>query len=350
MDKVVQSTDRDPHFNEFHQYLKRLSMRIRNGERRATLMDNELKRQETKYFRLSYDDALLIGYKASDRPYDGPTFRPDAKAYSMVINAYTKSGLGTAAATLAEEAAGRYEKFNPGLQTNAFMIRGIVKAWLIAGNTSNAEEWINKMEDNYAITRSPDDAPDAATYTLFLEALSNSLEDSTPGAGDISMKILRKMRMTYLSEERLQIMPTNETYQAVMKCQQKSHRGMIAVNKMYAVLKQQAEEYEEFGRPQSCKPGASCVLPLIALASEKRGNLEAIRIMEECIDELQARFEETGDPDYQPLDQMFTLLFSAYSRVNFKDSQGLCEKVDGYLATMARNMMKPSIYATTAGR
>ncbi len=72
--------------------------------------------------------------------------------------------------------------------------------------------------------------------------------------------------------------------------------------------------------------------------------------MEECIDELQVRFEETGDPDYQPLDQMFTLLFSAYSRVNLKDSQGLCEKVDGYLATMARNMMKPSIYATTAGR
>jgi hypothetical protein len=125
---------------------------------------------------------------------------------------------------------------------------------------------------------------------------------------------------------------------------------MTAVNSMHAVFKQQVNEYEKFGKPQSCKPGASSALPLIVSASKIRGNMQAIRIVQECIDELQARFEETGDTDYQPLDQMFALLFSAYSKVNLKDALGLSEKVDTYLATMERNKMIPSIYVTTAGR
>jgi hypothetical protein len=348
MDRLVRSTNGDdPQFNEFHQYLKRISLKIRNGKRRVNLMDNELKRMETKHFMLSMDGAQECQYEKSELSYEGPVFRPDSKAYSMVINAYTKSGLGTTAATLSEETARRYEEYNPGHHANAFMIRGIVKAWINAGNLDKAGQWIEKMDENYAITRSPDHAPDSTTYTLFLEALSSS---SNPAAGDMSMKILRKMVKAYLSKQNLQIMPTNQTYQAVMKCQQKCHPGMTGVNKMHDVLKQQAAQYEEFGRPQRCKPGASSALPLIVLASEKRGNMQAIRIVEQCIEELQARFEETGDADYQPLDQIFTLLFSAYSKVNFKDALGLSEKVDIYLSMMERNQMSPSIYVTTAGR
>jgi hypothetical protein len=349
MDQNVQTTSRDPHFNEFHQYLKHLSFKIRNGERRAKLMDNALMILETRHFKISQGAGQQSRPEASERSYDGPVFRPDAKAYAMVINAYAKAGTGQTGATLAEEVARRYERFNPGQLSNAFMIRGIVKAWLLAGNTEKGEHWIRKMEDNYATTRSPEHAPDATTYTLLIEALSSQGE-STPAAADIAIQILQKMRNAYISDENLQIMPTRQTYQAVMKCQQKSYTGMTSVNKMYAVLKQQITDHEEFERPQCSKPDASSVLPLLAVASEKRGNLQAIRIMETCIEELQSRFEETGDPDYQPLDQMFTLLFSAYSKVDFKESQGLSEKVDGYLATMERNMMKPSIYVCTAGK
>jgi len=353
IDHNIQSTDTEnSHFNEFHKYLKRISQKIRNGERRVHRMDYELKRMEYMYFKLSEDHAPDSPYESYERPYDGPVFRPDLRSYSMVINAYSKSGLGRTAAQKCKEAALRYETFNPGYHANAFMIRGIVKAWLAAGDLDKAMEWIEKMEDNFAMTRSPDDAPDAETYTLYLEALSSSsAKESDPTAGSISMTILRKMGRDFLSEENLEMMPTERTYHATMMCQQKSYTGMTALNKMYTVLKQQVADYEEFGRPESQgKPGVSSVLPVIKFASENRGNMQAIHIMEECIDQLQAKFEETGDLDYVPLEQMFTLLFSAYSKVNFQYAGGLSEKVDRYLSMMERNKMKPSIYVTTAGR
>lgn len=352
MDKKDPCTGRDPNFNEFHLFLKQLSLKIKNGKKRAMLMDAELKRMEMRYYNLCEDDCPTCQIIDSKFAYQGPKFRPDSKAYAMTINAYTKCGATSSedVANMTEELALRFEKFNDGHRANAFMIRGIVKALLLSHDLERAQMWMKRMEDTYAETRAPEDAPDAVTYTLFLEALSSSSRSNTTlTAGSTSLQILNSMRTQFLSGENDQVMPTSETYQSVMKCQLESLTGMKVVNSMQAILQQQEKDYYDFGSPDACKVGATCVLPLIDFASKRRGDLQSITVIEKCIDGLQAKFEKTGDLDYQPLDQMFTCLFSAYSKVDFKDSGAMSEKVDRYLAVVDRNKMNPSIYTTTAG-
>lgn len=338
-----------PDFNEFHRHLKRVSFKVRNSKTRATLMDDELKRLETKFYKLTGDDGATRTTDSPKHSYQGSIFRPDSKCYAMVINAYAKSGHGRTQAILAEETCRRFEKFNPDAHANAFMMKGVMKAWLGVGDLKKAEEWLMKMEASYARTLESENAPDMMSYTLFLEALALSNGDYEAKAGPLSLKILGRMRSAYLRGRNLLVMPTLRTYLSVMRCQERSYRGIVAVNKLRDVLEQLEKDYEAFGRPDSCTPNAQAVMSVINAASKCRGNMQAILIMEEVIQNLQKRFEMTGELEYRPIDQMYTLLLSAYSKVNAENAPICSNKVGEFLAMMSKNDMSPSIYATTAG-
>lgn len=339
---------RDPNFNEFHSYLHRISTNVKNPKTRANLMDDELKRLEAKYYDLSGDDVPECRYEPSKFSYAGPRFQPDEKCYAMVINAYAKSGLGKVGALLAEATAERFEHYHPGKQVNAFIMRGIVRSWVDADDLKRAEQWLNKMEERYDETREPKDAPDTATYNFFLNALVHSKYKKQ--AGGLSMTILEKMRNGYLKRGNQQVMPTLPTYLTVIRCQQFSRReGMANVLRMRKILQLLEQDYEAFGRPDSCKPTAEASLPIIEVATKFRGNIQSIMIAEDVLRVLHERYEETKDPEYLPIDQMYTLLFAAYSKVNSQYAARCSEKVDEVLKIMEKNGMDPSIFAVTAG-
>ncbi len=345
MDATEDSSD----FNEFHRHLKRVSFKVRNSKTRAILMDDELKRLETKFYNLTGDDMPTCRLAPSQYSYHGPTYRPDSKCYAMVINAYAKSGHGRTEACLAEEACERFEMFNPESNANSFMMKGILKAWLGVGELEKAEQCLMKMENCYKKTHQFQDAPDMMSYTLFLEALAHCRGDYESQAGSLSLELFHRMRTAYIFGENSHAMPTLRTYLAVMRCQERSYRGIIAVNKIRNVLEQLERDYEVFGRPDTCRPNAQAAMLVISIASKCRGNMQAIRIMETVLQKLQERFEESGELEYRPLDQMYTLLFSAYSKVNAENAPTCSKKVDKFLAMMQKNEMTPSIYATTAG-
>lgn len=340
--------DESVQFNDFHKYLKKVAFRIRNSKKRACIMDDELKRLETNFYNLTGKDSPKCLLPPPQNSYNGPVLRPDAKCYTMVINAYAKPGLGRTEAHLAEEVCRRFEVYNPGVPSNAFMMKGLLKAWIGVENLKKAEECLSKMEECYASTRHVHNAPDMMVYTLFLEALASSVGEYEAQAGPLSLKILHRMRTSYLSGNNPQAMPTLRTYLAVMRCQECSSRGIIAVNKIRKILEQLENDYNSFGRPETCKPNAQATKAVISAASKCRGNMQAIGIMEEVIQKLQKRFEETGEHEYRPLDPMYTLLFSAYSKVNTENAQRCSQKVDEFLAVIAKNEMTPSIFATTS--
>jgi hypothetical protein len=339
---------RDPNFNQFHKYLKTISQRTRNSNTRAFLMDDELKRLETRYYKLTGDDVPRCKFDPTRHSYNGSNFRPDPKCYAMITNAYSKANLARAGALAAEAACRRFEEYNAEEHANAFLLKGIVVAWLNAGDFKRASTWLQKMEDTYESTGHPSDTPDTMTYTLFMEALATSSGAFAREAGELSMEILHKMRRGYLFEGNLQVIPTRRTYVAVMRCQERSYQGIIAVNKIQKVFQQLQEDYELFGRPDSCKPTVDAAMSLVILATKCRGNMQAIFLVEEVLQGLQQRYEETGDPEYVPPEKMITLLLSAYSKVNPQSAERCSRKVEEVFSLLEKNGMVPSIFAVTA--
>jgi hypothetical protein len=101
---------------------------------------------------------------------------------------------------------------------------------------------------------------------------------------------------------------------------------------------------------EALKPKSIAAMPMFNAASRCRGGIRAAEKAEKLLQELQTRYDETGDPEYHPLEAMYTTLLSAYSKVEPKSAYRGAKRVDELLEAMKRNNMKPSARAITAGK
>lgn len=162
------------------------------------------------------------------------------------------------------------------------------------------------------------------------------------------------MRRLFLLEEDPSFLPDRATYKTVMKCQQNAYqgrdRGMLALRKIDQVYRQQEKDYENFGRPLAIRPCVDSVLPVCEAASRCHGSMEAITVAEKYLQNFQERYDRTKDPEFRPVESMYTWLLSSYARVSAKHASQCSKKAGEILEIMTQNKMLPSKYALTAGK
>jgi hypothetical protein len=332
--------------NGFHRYLKGMSRHIKTKPTLADRMNDELKRLEIDFYNLTGDDVPQCQSDTTKNSYNGPVVRPDARCYTMVCSAYAHAGRGEEGAKLAEEVSVRYEQLN--LEpANAFILTSVMKAWVQAENWEQVDRCLQKIEDQFAATKNPLDSPDCMTYTCYIKGLAISHKVNKQKAATKSLELLDKMRDMYISGENKNALPNRHTYSYAMKCQERSAKGLVVIDRIEKVYRQLEADYDRFG-VSTLKPTAIAAFPLFNAASRCMGSMPATKRAEGFLNELQKRYDETGDPEYRPLEGMYTSLLTAYAKVDVKNAQRCAKKVDEVLEAMERNQIKPSLHAITA--
>ena len=329
----------------FYRYLRTLIKKIKSVKTRALVLDDELKRLEIRYYNLTGDDSPRCTYAASNQyTYKGPLVRPDDRCYSLVCNSY--SAIGKRGAHLAEEVLRRYGKHG-GDSYNSRLLTGVMKAWAFADDWDKADFWLMTMENRYKETGDPNNAPKSITYSLYIKALSSSKKLETDAA-EKSLEILDKMRDLYISGENAFALPTRFTYSSVMKCQERAFGGVKAVERVEDLYRQLEDDYKVFGG-KDLKPAAIDALPVFTAVMHRKGSTKAAKYAENILQELQLRYEETGDINYRPTEIMYASLLSTYAKVSAHEAKRCSLQADKLLDAMKRNKLKPSAHTITSG-
>jgi hypothetical protein len=344
----VKKKEKKKEFDPFYKYLKTMSFRIKSKRTQANRMDDELKRLEINFYNLTAEDAPQCRQDVYKFSYKGPLVRPDASCYSLVCNTYANAGLGETGAVLAEEAFRRYEEHD-GVKYNAFILTALMKAWAAADDWEKADFWLQEMEDKFAETKDPVNAPNSKTYTSYIKGLANSRKLNKYEAAEKSLEILNKMREFYCSGENTLALPNRFTYSSVMKCQEHAYAGIKGIFRVEKVFRQLQDDYNRFG-VSSMKPSAISALPLFTAASHCTGGIQAAERVEKILEELQARYDETGDLEYRPLEAMYTSLLATFAKVDSRNAKMCSQRVDKVLEAMKRNNITPSTHAITSGK
>lgn len=328
----------------FYKFLKNLSFRVKKKTTLAISMDDELKQLETIYYNLAPHDA----HKNSKFSYNGPRVRPDARCYSLVCNSYANAGFGEKGAHLAESAMQRYEEHD-GLKSNSFLMTAVMKAWIAADNWEKADFLLQEMENTFAKTQDPDNAPSAKTYTTYISGLSMTKKLDKKEAARKSVKMLDKMLEQYDSGKNPLARPNRFTYSYAMKCQTNAYRGIEGVNRAEKFFRQQQADYDKYNIV-SLKPGAISALPVFTASNHCYGSIQAATRMEKILEELQEKYDKTGDTDYRPLEPMYTSLLSTYAKVDGNNAKKCSKEVDKVLEAIEQNGIEPSAHTITSGK
>ena len=332
----------------FRRYLQSMYKHVRNKRTLANRMDDELKMMEIQHYKLTGDEAPKCRFERSLHSYNGETCRPDMSSYTMVCNAYAKSGLGKAGAELAEDAYKRYEARCGHIEPpNAIIKTACLNAWCHADDFEKANQWLDDIENSYAATGSEVDAPDFITYTTYLEGLANSRHLPGEYIGKRAKEILEKMQRVSESGENPWARPNRYTYISAMKCQLKNSDGLAMMDRVERIYRQMERDYEKYGT-YDLKPKAVSTVSYFNAASRCKGGLKAAQKADKFLHEMKERYEKTGDRDYKPLVGMYVGIMTAYGRVEYENAKLAVQRVDELLEDLQGYGYEPSTNAITA--
>jgi hypothetical protein len=333
----------------FRRYLRSMRRSIRAKTTLANRMDDELKRVEIAFYNLKGKNAPKCRYSVSAHSYEGPPCEPDMSCYAMVATAYAKAGLGRIGAELAQNVYERYEKNSQsGIAPNAIFKTALLNAWCHSDDWIKIDGWLQRMEDEYAATNHEADAPDCVTYTSVIEGLANSRKLKGYEIANRSMNLLQKTKDLAESGTNPWARPNRYTYISVMKCQLRTGDGMEMVDRVESLYRQMEEDYKIF-QTHDLKPRAVASVSIFNAAARCRGGIKAAMRSEELLTEIKQRYEETGDPDYCPVEGIYVALMTAYAKVEVNSAEKGGDRAEVLLAEIEKYGDKPSTQAITAG-
>jgi hypothetical protein len=297
-----------PSYNHFRAYLKDMKRFIKSKTTLANRMDDELKRLEIQVYNLTGQEAPTCRYPPSDKCYGGPPIEPCENCYAMVCNAYAKSGLGRLGAELAEEVYKRYEKqMATGQRPSKIIKTAVLSAWAHADDWGKADEWLQQMENQFAVTKNEQDAPDMISYTCYIDGMANSRTLRGDEIARRSLEILDRTHKQARSGVNPFALPNRYSYISVMKCQIRSGKEIESIDDVERIYRMMEEEFHRLQR-YDLKPKSVAAMPIFNAAARSRGGIKAAKRGEIFLKEIKDRYEATGDQDYRPLEGMYTSL------------------------------------------
>lgn len=347
----VDNADRISHLCEdrsnFRTHLKMMGQSTRSKVTLANRMDDELKRIETRFFKLSTENAPVCRYEATTHAYKGPAVEPDVSCYAMVANAYAKARLGRTGAELAEEVYRRCQTHSIVQRPNAILKTACLSAWMSADNWERVDVWLADMESTFAETGKRWDAPDTVAYTCYLEGLASSRELNGTEIARRGQEFFLKVLRLAESGENPYVKPNRYTYIAAIKCVTREENGVETLNKAEGLLRELQALYAETKDPDM-KPRTVAYLSVLNTAARCKAGIEGARRAEALVLELQKLNED--DPDYRLLEPCWTACLTAYARVEPEYAAEGAVKVDGFLERMESDetMSRPSVHVYTA--
>jgi hypothetical protein len=318
----------------------------------AYYMDDDLKRMETKYYNLSDEDAPKCTREESEFSYDGPIARPDASCYEIVTQAYANAKTGTEGALLAEDVVRRFESREEDggyAYADRYMLKGVLKAWVRVLNFEKAYGLLKLMEHRFNETKDMELAPDTRMYNVFTDGLADFGVADKAYSAKAASEILHSMRSRYISGENPIAMPNRYTYTHVMLCESRIGNGVESFERIEKLYRQLETDYRDLDF-DGLKPDALSALPLFQVAVNSRGNCKVAERAFEIFDELQQRYNETGDPAYRPLEKMYKYLFTSVARLDASQAKTLSNRVDQLIESMKNDYLVPSVYTMTTGK
>lgn len=335
--------------SQFRSHLRAMKESTRSKVTLANRMDDELKRMETRFFKLSAQDAPTCRYEPTTHTYSGPAVEPDVSCYAMVATAYAKSGLGKTGAELAEQVYERCQLRSVAQPPNAVLKTACLSAWTSADEWAKADAWLKEMETTFAETGEKFDAPDTVTYTCYLEGLSNSRKLKGPIVQQRGQKMFEKVQNLSKSGDNPYVKPNRFTYIAAMKCLGRGENGTATIDQTEGLLRELEALYEDGGHPDM-KPKTMAYLAALNAASRCGAGIVGARRAEKLLHELRKLNE--NDSDYRLLEPCWTACLTAYARVESEYAAECAAKVEGILEMMEndKSLRRPSVHVYTAGK
>mmetsp|Transcript_25127 Transcript_25127/g.59286 ORF Transcript_25127/g.59286 Transcript_25127/m.59286 type:complete len:578 (+) Transcript_25127:97-1830(+) len=308
----------------FYNYLCLKQRSINKLEKKAFHMDDELKRMESKFYKLEGEDLSPIefplGYDGFGN-YEGNIVRPDVRAYELIARAYARARLGQEGVERAEDVVARYENFFTSQKATTKMMAFVMKACIGAGNLERTEYWLDRIEKRYKITKRDEDLPGYYVYNPFVKGLGKMTDISARTAAKRSMEVVEKIHVLSELTKDQDLFPGRNIYLDIIEYQELGYRGSAAFERIEKVFRELQKNYILSGMHPKLKPSVEAVAPVFAAASTcsfPRDDL-VITTVNELFDDYHKLYQETGDVSFRPNGAICDSLNLIYARMNRKD-------------------------------
>jgi len=324
--EIIKNNNRAPKSKRwcpFYYYLCQKQGSICNPRTKAIHMDDELKRMESKFFKLEGEDlsqiSFPLGYGLGN--YEGSIVRPNARAYELVACVYSRAHLGQEGVEFVEELIARYEQFHSSQNATTKMMTFAMKACIDAGNLERTEYWLNRIEKRYEITNRDEDLPGYYVYNPYIKGLRKMSDVSARSAAKRSMKVVEKINLLSKFTKKQRVFPGRAIYVDIMEYQALGYTSSVAFDRIEKVFRELQKNYLLSGKDPKLKPSVEALAPVFVAASKcffPRDNL-VIKIVNTLFDEYVRIYKETGDADFCPNSTICASLTLVYARMSRKD-------------------------------
>lgn len=204
------------------------------------------------------------------------------------------------------------------------------------------------MEKRFNETKDIDLAPDTRKHNAITEGLA-SVGDISHNEAKVARKTLHSMRTRYFSGENPIAMSTRYICTHVMLCEARvgnTNDSFWRVEKLYRQLE---NDYRDLNS-DILKPDAASALPLFQVAVGVKRNSIVLERAFEVFDELWARYIETGDPFYRPLEKMYTYLLTSFAKLGPSKAKDFSSRLDKLIESMKKDYSVPTASIRRAGK
>lgn len=312
----------------------------------SKINDDELMRMEMLYYNITEGDNDFPKFHMLkvNSTFDGPIVRPDDHWYGKVIRSYANSDTKQVGALLAEQVAKRYEK-HWGVPPTPHIQSALMDAWLSAGNITRAYQLLTTMEQTFASTQNPEDAPTTTIYKQFLRSLSKTNHIST---NDCAVTILTKMRKAFFSGSNPHCQPDGSVYDAVMQCLVRGKMGIGTLGTLKTLYYLRKMDYQK--SVGDLKGFSATTLQLFFAASQCQSTLHAYNMAKELMLDLQAEYKKTQDEDFLPVQKHYDILFDLCLECGKEDTDRLLDEVKNLVEDMKEHSITPNMKSLQHGK
>ena len=329
---------------KFRNFMIGLSKKIRNKRKRAYFMDRELRVLEQRW----YEPEVV---PEETGIFKGPLVCPDTSCYAMVIDAYSKSGLGKKGSFLANRVMERFLSRTEmsDIRQTTVLYTSLIKAWANADDLRKAKYVLHQLEDLYLESRNPELEPDQHTYSEYLNALSRSKSMTNKDIAEGALKMLKHMDHMATAKGIVKATPNSFSFGAIIRCVGRLG-DYTAVDEVFNTLKERYHEATTTEAKANLKPTFKVYGAVLNAYSRGNQNITAALAADQLLSEMKELYEKTSDPALKPNEYIYSSILTTYSRVRTTEEAVIASQRADELVKEYENdptlQISPHVYAS----